>query len=246
MNNGVLLPIEFFRRPGEMICASVVRDTTPSSNMADTENTNMEVDDKKNKPTDNKIDSLIKTVTTRAKTRNNLGQNKNGRRGLSTTEYCAQLQAWMWQYYTGYLNWQSWLTATAALPCPFVLQSPTGATVPLDVHPQNWHNGPFGLTLSSHPAGVASQSSRAVGAAGGAPVTAQPQQVPPENGNAPRPGNQRLASIFKPFTSSQTFFLSRIQTSLNDLIIHASLMSIRDRIDSNACICPILILQTKT
>lgn len=172
-----------------MICAGVVRDATPSSNMADTENTNMEVDDKKNKPTDNKVDSLFKAATTRTKDRNTLGQNKNGRRGLTTTEYCEQLQAWMWQYYSGYVHWQSWLTATAALPCPFVLQSPTGVTVPLDINSQNWHNGPFGLTLSSHPAGVSSRSARAVGAAGGAPVTAQPQQLPPENGNVLRQGN---------------------------------------------------------
>lgn len=174
-----------------MNSASVVRDAMPSSNMADKENTNMEVDE--NKPSDNNVDSLIKTITTRTENKNNIGQNKNGGRGLTTTEYCEQLQAWMWQYYTGYVSWQSWLTAAAALPCPFVLQSASGATVPLDINPQNWHNGPYGLSLASDPAGATSQSNRAGGAAGGATVTAQPQQLPPENVNALRQG--KLCSI---------------------------------------------------
>lgn len=188
-----------------MICSSVLRATTPSSNMAGTENTNMEVDENKNKPTENKVDSLIKTVTARTKNRNNLGQNKNDR-GLNTTEYCEQLQAWMWQYYSGYVNWQSWLTAAAALPCPFVLHSATGATVPLDINFQNWHNGPFGFRLSSHPPGDSPPSTRAAGAAVGAAVTAQP--LPAENGNALRQGNlcwfPTSGKHFKPCASSQS------------------------------------------
>lgn len=162
-----------------MNSASVVRDATPLSNMADKENTNMEVDE--NIPSDNKVDPLIKTMTAKTKNQNNVGQNKNGGGGLTTTEYCEQLQAWMWQYYTGYVTWQSWLTAAAALPCPLVLQSASRAAVPLDINPQNWHNG---LSLASHPTGATSQSTRADGAAGGATVTTQPQQLPPENVNA--------------------------------------------------------------
>lgn len=214
-----------------MIRSSVVRDTTPSPNMADTENTNMEVDDKKNKPTDNRVDSLIETVPTRTRNRNNLGQNKNGRRGVTTTEYCEQLQAWMWQYYTGYVNWQSWLTATAALPCPFVLQPPTGVSVPLDINSHTWHSGPFGLTLSSHPAGVAPQSTRAGGAAGGAPVTAQPQQLPPENGNALRQGTRGQVPTSGKHLET-IYLISNLMvfppfSDQNDLFIHASLISIR-------------------
>lgn len=167
--------------------------------MADKENTNMEGDE--NKPADNKVDSLIGTITTRTKTKNNVGQNKNGARGLTTTEYCEQLQAWMWQYYTGYVSWQSWLTAAAALPCPFVLQSATGATVPLDINPQNWHNGP----LASHPAGATSQSNRAGGAAGGATVSAQPQQLAPENANARRQG--KLCSVNLPYLKDFLLFM---------------------------------------
>lgn len=179
-----------------MICAGVVRDPPPSSNMADTENTNMEVDDKKNKPTDNRVDSFTETVTTRTQTRNHLGRDKNGSRGLGTTEYCEQLQAWMWQYYTGYVSWHSWLTAAAALPCPLVLQAPTGASVPFDINSQNWHTGPFGLAWSSQPAGAASQSGRGAAAAGAAAVAAQPQPqpqllLPPGTGDALRQGSRR-------------------------------------------------------
>lgn len=180
--------------PDEMNSAGVVRDATPSSNMADKENTNMEVD--RNKPSDNKVDSPVKTTTTRTKNKNNVGQTKNGGRGLTTTEYCEQLQAWMWQNYTGYVNWQSWLAAAAALPCPIVLQSAGGVAGPLDINPQNWHHGPFGLSLASHPAGATSQSNRAGGAAGGAAVTAQPQQLPPENVNVPRQGKLYIISKF--------------------------------------------------
>uniref|UniRef100_H3DM20 Family with sequence similarity 8 member A1b n=1 Tax=Tetraodon nigroviridis TaxID=99883 RepID=H3DM20_TETNG len=72
--------------------------------MADKENTNMEADG--NKPNDIKVDSPIKTITTRTRSKNNVGQNKTGGRELTTTEYCGQLQAWMWQYYTGHVNWQ--------------------------------------------------------------------------------------------------------------------------------------------
>lgn len=38
----------------------------------------------------------------------------------ATAEYCAKLQRWMWQYYWGYANWQSWLTLSAfPPPCSF-------------------------------------------------------------------------------------------------------------------------------
>lgn len=188
----------------KMNSPGVVRDATPSSNMADKENTNMEVDG--NKPSDNKVDSPVKTSATRTKNKNNVGQPRNGGGGLTTTEYCEQLQAWMWQNYTGYVHWQSWLTAAAAPPCPFDLQSACGAAVPLDITPQNWHIGPYGPSLASHPAGATSQSNRAAGAAGGAAVTAQPQQLPPENANVPRQGE--LTSVNPPLSQSFSFMCS--------------------------------------
>ncbi|XP_041798840.1 protein FAM8A1-like [Chelmon rostratus] len=159
--------------------------------MADKENTNMEVDEEKNKPYADKVKSLVDDVTQRIGNQNNVERKKKARERRATTEYCEQLQAWMWQYYTGYVNWQSWLAASA-MSCPYYLQSASGtSTTHLDINSQNWYNnGAFGLSLSPYPPAVTSSSSRAGEAAGGAAVSAQPQQLPQENGNAPRPGRE--------------------------------------------------------
>lgn len=152
--------------------------------MADKENTNMEVDKEKNKCFAKKVKPLVDEVTQRIDKQNNV---EGGSR--ATTEYCGKLQAWMWQYYTGYVNWQSWLAASA-MSHPYYLQSASGtSTTVLDFNSQNWCNSPFGLPLSSYPPPVTPASSRAGEAAGGAAVHAQPQQQhPQENGNAQRPG----------------------------------------------------------
>ena len=173
-----------------MIRTDVVRDATPTPNMADKENTNMEVDEEKNKPLVNKVESVVDEVTQRIVSQNNVEEKKIAGESRATTEYCEQLQAWMWQYYTGYVNWQSWLAASA-MPCPYYLQSTSGtSTAHLDINSHSWYNGPFGLPLSPYPPAVTSPSSRAGEAAGGAAVSAQPQQLPQENGNAQRPGER--------------------------------------------------------
>lgn len=124
---------------------------------------------------------------------NGIGKHAEARASTSakcaaraTREYCEELRAWMWQYYAGYVTWQSWLAATA-LPCPFFLQPGSGlaATTPL-VHSQNW-SGQVGHTLLPHPTAATSQSSLPGEAAGGAGHPAQ-QPVQQENGNAPRAG----------------------------------------------------------
>uniref|UniRef100_A0A3Q3B2K4 Family with sequence similarity 8 member A1b n=1 Tax=Kryptolebias marmoratus TaxID=37003 RepID=A0A3Q3B2K4_KRYMA len=108
----------------------------------------------------------------------------------ATAEYCEKLQTWMWQYYTGYVNWQSWLAASA-MSCPYYPQPPGGTSAPGDYGSNNWHaNGPFGLPLSPYPPAVSSPSGRAGGAAVGAAAAAQQQQQPQANGNAPRPGRE--------------------------------------------------------
>ena len=173
-----------------MIRNDVVRDATPSSNMADEENTNMEVDKEKNKPFANTAQPLVDEGTQRLGNKNSVEGGKAAGESRSTTEYCERLQGWMWQYYTGYVNWQSWMAASA-MSCPYYLQSDSGAsTTPLDINAHNWFNGPFGLPLSPYPP---AGTSRAGEAAGGAAVAAQPQhQQPQENGNAPRPGSEEL------------------------------------------------------
>lgn len=54
----------------------------------------------------------------------------------ATTEYCAKMQEWMWQYYWGYVNWQSCMNLTTFhfSPCNFPVaanyQAPTGTPWP--------------------------------------------------------------------------------------------------------------------
>ncbi|XP_030596176.1 protein FAM8A1 [Archocentrus centrarchus] len=43
----------------------------------------------------------------------------------ATAEYCAKLQQWMWQYYWGYANWQSWVALSAfSFPPPHSFPAP--------------------------------------------------------------------------------------------------------------------------
>ncbi|XP_075965560.1 protein FAM8A1 [Anarhichas minor] len=150
--------------------------------MADEENTNMEKNKEKNKPFANSVKPLVDGVTQRIGHQNNVEGKKDAGESRSTTEYCEKLQGWMWQYYTGHVNWQSWMAASA-MSYPYYLQSDSGTTT-LDIHSQNWYNGPFGLPLSPYQAAVTSRSGEA---AGGAAVVAQ---QPQENGNAQRPGRE--------------------------------------------------------
>lgn len=96
----------------------------------------------------------------------------------ATKDYCEDLQAWMWHYYTGHVTWQSWWAATA-LPCPYYLQPGSGVAA---TNPQNWY-GQVGQMFLPHPAATTSQSSRP-GEAGGEAG----QQGTQENGNVPRAG----------------------------------------------------------
>ncbi|XP_042362709.1 protein FAM8A1 [Plectropomus leopardus] len=83
----------------------------------------------------------------------------------ATTEYCAKLQQWMWQYYWGYASWQSWLALSAfpfPPPCSF---PPSGTSAHTPGPPasasgggqqafdtQNWYSYPYPLSFpASHP-----------------------------------------------------------------------------------------------
>ncbi|XP_008275294.1 protein FAM8A1 [Stegastes partitus] len=158
--------------------------------MADQENTNMEVDKEKNKPFANPVKTLVDEATPRTGDQSGAEAGKDAAGSRATTEYCEKLQAWMWQYYTGYVNWQSWLAASA-MSCPYYLQPPGGTSTALDFNSHNWYSSPFGLPLLPYPPAVTSPSNRGGEAAGGAAVAAQPQQQQPqENGNAQRPGRE--------------------------------------------------------
>ncbi|XP_056336113.1 protein FAM8A1 [Danio aesculapii] len=64
---------------------------------------------------------------------------------MTTTEYCARLQQWMWRYYNGYVSWQSWVLMSAPLfpPPQFGCQAPGSSasvypTTPADI--ATWYN----------------------------------------------------------------------------------------------------------
>ncbi|XP_054638037.1 protein FAM8A1-like isoform X2 [Dunckerocampus dactyliophorus] len=150
--------------------------------MADEENPNMESD--KSKACSNGLKRLVDEDTAKK------DQHKDVPKSCTTAEYCEKLQAWMCQYYTGYVTWQSWLAASA-MSYPCVLQSVNGtSTARLDSTYQNLSTGPFGVPLSPYPSASGSPISRAGDAAGAAAVPTQPQQLQQENGNARRPGRE--------------------------------------------------------
>lgn len=124
----------------------------------------------------------------------------------ATTEYCAKLQQWMWQYYWGYANWQSWVALSAfpfPPPCPFP-PSGTGAQTPgtpastygsslQAFDTRNWYPYPFGSPASSLQAGGAhaEQNSAAHPLPGTDARAAQQQQ----NGNPPQAGRAQFVSV---------------------------------------------------
>lgn len=120
----------------------------------------------------------------------------------ATAEYCAKLQRWMWQYYWGYANWQSWLTLTAfPPPCSFHLPG-TGAQTPgtpasasgggqSAFDAGNWYSYPYPLSLpasSPHPGGARTEHSSA--ATPTAATDARPAQQ--QNGNPPQAGRAQF------------------------------------------------------
>lgn len=174
------------------------RKTTRPSNMADGANTNMEVDQGDKMPSPNKVDRLAGEIspTLRKDGTATAKEDADERRGV-TTEYCEKLQAWMWQYYTGYVNWQSWL-ALSAMSSPYLQSTLGGGMAPVDLSSsssQNWYSSTFGLPVSPHPPAGASPGGRTGEAAGGAAVAAPPPPQQPDNRNAQRQGKKLHLSL---------------------------------------------------
>lgn len=151
----------------------------------------MGVDKEKDRPFSKAVKPLIDEVLRRIGNQRETENTGNSADSVGTTEYCEQLQAWMWQYYTGYVNWQSWLAATAMYP--YSMQLPSGMSMPhTELNTQNWHTSPYGLALSPYPPPAPSSSSNRPGeAAPGAAAATQPLR-PQENGNAQRPGREYI------------------------------------------------------
>ncbi|KAM8869399.1 protein FAM8A1-like [Spinachia spinachia] len=152
-----------------------------SSNMADEENTNMGKNNEENKPLPSAVKPLVAGLTQRIGHRNNAEGPKDAAESCTTTQYCERLQGWMWQYYTGHVNWHSWVTASA-MSYPCYLQG-DGGTTP-DINFQHWHDGAFAPPRSTYRAAVPSRSGEA---AGGAAGVAQQQ-----NGDAQRAGREYI------------------------------------------------------
>lgn len=161
--------------------------------MAADENTNIERDKEntilfhKEKP-----HGYIKTTTNHA----NMKVENGVCEKCSTTEYCEKLQTWMWQYYTGYVNWQSWVSVCGTMPNPYLLH-PANGTITAHTEftgfdAQNWYNNPFGLPLSTYSPVIPTPGSQAGQATGNsslaAAAPAQTQQQTQDNRNAHRPG----------------------------------------------------------
>uniref|UniRef100_A0A8C4Z7A9 Family with sequence similarity 8 member A1a n=2 Tax=Gadus TaxID=8048 RepID=A0A8C4Z7A9_GADMO len=110
----------------------------------------------------------------------------------ATTEYCAKLQQWMWQYYWGHANWQSWM-AMSAFPFlppttfhhPGLLPHPSGASASppgvghLTFDAQNWYNYPYPFSYPVPPYLSAANNEHPAENTPGRPVQ---QQNPPQAG----------------------------------------------------------------
>ncbi|MEQ2192327.1 hypothetical protein XENOCAPTIV_010120 [Xenoophorus captivus] len=104
-----------------------------------------------------------------------------------TTEYCSKLQRWMWEYYWGYANWQSWV-ALSAFPLPplsSAAQTPAAhgsspASGQPAFEPGNWYGNPHafrppGSSPPSHPADVQAEQRSAM-------TAVQQNRSPPQAG----------------------------------------------------------------
>ncbi|MEQ2295883.1 hypothetical protein AMECASPLE_019133 [Ameca splendens] len=120
-----------------------------------------------------------------------------------TTEYCSKLQRWMWEYYWGYANWQSWV-ALSAFPLPplsSAAQTPaahgsSSASGQPAFEPGNWYGNPHafrppGSSPPSHPADVQAEQRSAMAAV-------QQNRSPPQAGREytiPSPLQRFLAEM---------------------------------------------------
>ncbi|TTQ07458.1 Protein FAM8A1 [Bagarius yarrelli] len=157
---------------------------------------------------------------------------------ITKSQYCEQLQDWMWQYYCGYVTWHSWATV-----CPFSPCSPTQAasgslrTLTGGVDLSNpdllsWISHSSGIHFSSLPSFPVFPTSAAANTASGRQVDVinQTQNVPAplqaqQNGNAQQPGREYfIPSLLHRFLAEMVdfFILFFIKASIILSIIHLS------------------------
>ncbi|XP_072535105.1 protein FAM8A1 [Salminus brasiliensis] len=140
------------------------------------------------------------------------------KRDVSTSEYCEKLQEWMWQYYCGYVTWQSWVAVSAcSLPPCF----------PLPADPSN------GFSVSPGHVSTATSAATSSGQRGGealatnstTPVRPVQEQQQQQNGNAPQPGREySIPSPLQRFLAEMVdfFILFFIKATIVLSIMHLS------------------------
>lgn len=123
---------------------------------------------------------------------------------MTTTEYCEKLQQWMWQYYSAYVNWHSWMSLFAlscpppyfAVPSSSETEASSSRTDLSASDPRNWYN-PLAFPVPPHffPAPPASGNASQAGDTNVTQSTVpgpvqqpQQQQQQQQNGNAQQPG----------------------------------------------------------
>uniref|UniRef100_A0A3P8UZE6 Family with sequence similarity 8 member A1b n=1 Tax=Cynoglossus semilaevis TaxID=244447 RepID=A0A3P8UZE6_CYNSE len=194
-----------------MTLDDVSRLVASSLNMEDT---NMEVDEEKNKA----FTPLKDVDTKRRSSDSGVRGKKDAAESRTTSEYCEKLQAWMWQYYSGYMNWQSWLAASA-MSYPQYLHANSGTVAAAgDYTSQQWYNSQFGLPLSA---------AASLKGGGGPAVPDRPpqQQQPQANGNAQRPGREySIPSLLQRLMAEMVdfFILFFIKATIIISIMHLS------------------------
>ncbi|CAL1611242.1 unnamed protein product [Knipowitschia caucasica] len=166
-------------------------------------NTNMGVDNKrKDESFSETVKPLISEVLQRIGPETSAGTQGDAADSCSTTEYCERLQAWMWNYHTGYVQWQSWVSAAALYPYSMHLASSVDAA------------------LCPYPP-TAAPSSRGNAAGPGAAAPQRPQ----ENGDVQRPGREYSipSPVQRLFAEMVDFFiLFFIKASIIISIMHLS------------------------
>lgn len=129
---------------------------------------------------------------------------------IAKSEYCEKLQEWMWQYYCGYVSWQSWVTVFPFPPC-FPTQAATGSlrapTWGVDLPTpdlQTWISHSSAVAFSSFPSVPPPSTTTAAHNASERQVeiNGQSQNLPvpqnlQQNGNAQQPGTEASFSVIK-------------------------------------------------
>ncbi|XP_030638352.1 protein FAM8A1 [Chanos chanos] len=162
---------------------------------------------------------------------------------VTTSDYCAKLQEWMWQYYYGYVNWQNWMAISTfsfppCFPAPATNQTQSTSMMGLDtssVDIRNWYSSPFLLSVPpfvpSAAAGNVSQAGEAAGQSSPTAVAGPVQQTPgppqrqQQNGNVQQPGREySIPSPFQRFLAEMVdfFILFFIKATIIISIMHLS------------------------